>query len=109
MLGWESAVQDTQSVTPPCLLASSSSRRELSLVLLGLVLKNNDYDAISLIGALLMNNRIVVTATIPTEATLQETASYTKTEIKESLHHFFFATAFIAFRQPPKTSLANKA
>ena len=82
-LGVSLAVQDTQSVTPPTTPSSIQKRAVIGITRIG-GLKNNDYDArVGSSGGDFFDTRIVVTATLPTEATVQETTTTIQsTEIK---------------------------
>ena len=82
-LGVSLAVQDTQSVTPPTTPSSIQKRAVIGITRIG-GLKNNDYDAIKAnFSGTDFDTRIVVTATLPTEATVQETTTTIQsTEIK---------------------------
>ena len=92
-LGINLAVQDTQSVTPPTTPSSIQKRAVIGITRIG-GLKNNDYDAIKAnFSGTDFDTRIVVTATIPTEATVQETTTTIQsTEIKN------LSTIRISFR-----------
>ena len=82
-LGVNLAVQDTQSVTPIPTTSSIQKRAVIGIYRYG-GLSDNDYDASAgLVSGNIVDTRIVVTATIPTEATVQGTSTTTQsTEIK---------------------------
>ena len=81
-LGVNLAVQDTQSVTPMPTTSSIQKRAVIGIQRFGGT-SGNDYTAIKgTISGTPYDTRIVVTATIPTEATVQETTTIQSTEIK---------------------------
>ena len=79
-LGVNLAVQDTQSVTPPS--PSTQKRAVIGMVRRGGQPDNNYSAAKGTASGMSYDTRIVVTATIPTEATVQETTTIQSTEIK---------------------------
>ena len=81
-LGVNLAVQDTQSVTSMPTTSSIQKRAVIGIQRFGGT-SGNDYTAIkALISGTPYDTRIVVTATIPTEATVHETTTIQSTEIK---------------------------
>ena len=83
-LGVNLAVQDTQSVTPPTPTTTTIQKRAvIALTRLEGVVTNNYSAFKGSLSRISFDTRIVVTATIPTETTVQETTTTIQsTEIK---------------------------
>ena len=83
-LGVNLAVQDTQSVTPPTPTTTTIQKRAvIALTRLEGVVTNNYSAFKGSLSGISFDTRIVVTATIPTETTVQETTTTIQsTEIK---------------------------
>ena len=83
-LGINLAVQDTQSVTPiPSSSLSIQKRAVIGITRIGGIIDNNYSAFVGLYNGNDFDTRIVVTATLPTEATVQETTTTIQsTEIK---------------------------
>ena len=82
-LGINLAVQDTQSVTPiPSSSLSIQKRAVIGIYRSGGLGDNDYFAAVGLYNGNDFDTRIVVTATIPTEVTVQETTTTPSTEIK---------------------------
>ena len=83
-LGVNLAVQDTQSVTTTPTTTSSIQRRAvIGITRIGGIIDNNYSAFVGSLNGTAYDTRIVVTATIPTEATVQGTSTTTQsTEIK---------------------------
>ena len=82
-LGVNLAVQDTQSVTPiPSSSLSIQKRAVIGITRIGGIIDNNYSAFVGLYNGNDFDTRIVVTATIPTEVTVQETTTTPSTEIK---------------------------
>ena len=82
-LGINLAVQDTQSVTPiPSSSLSIQKRAVIGITRIGGIIDNNYSAFVGLYNRNDFDTRIVVTATIPTEVTVQETTTTPSTEIK---------------------------
>ena len=83
-LGVNLAVQDTQSVTPPTTSSSSIQKRAVvGIRRTGGIIDNNYSAFVGSLDGTAYDTRIVVTATLPIEATVQETTTTIQsTEIK---------------------------